>query len=196
MPVTETHRDPYTIVAKAEENSTNWLQRTFGGKATINDTFYYANATPVTPDVNGNVVLKSNILFKFLPLITLVLMAVVMYNVWFNFPHDLIFPGLMIFAIVWSVAAVISVAVSLSKHKSFDITVNKGGIEVGDRYFFWKEIRATFVIDRSQGNNKVRFLVFVLQDDTVVYFHLRGFPTWTGSFKTLCTAIRDFHQPV
>lgn len=196
MPVTDTHRDPYTIVAEAEESRKNWLYRTFGREVTISDMFYYASAARATPDIHGNIVLKRNILIRFLPVIVLVFMAAAVYNVWFNFPRDRIFPGLMIFAVVWLIASVISMVVYISKHKGVDITINKEGIQMGERYFFWKEIRATFLVDRSQGRNKRYFLVFVMQDNTLTYFDLTAFPTWSKNFKTLCTAIRDFHRPV
>lgn len=195
MPVTDTRRDPYTIVEEAEEKKESWLQRNFGRETIINETFHYANENPATPDINGNVVLKRSNLVRLLLIIIPLLFAVSFYKIWFNFPLDVFFPGWLIFGALWLVITVIGIAQYTSKHNTFDITVNKAGIEMGPRHFFWKDIRATFLVDRPQGRNRARVLVFVMQDDTLQYIEMTYFPKWAKNFKTLCTAIRDFHQP-
>jgi len=196
MPVTDTHRDPYTIVAEAEENGINWLDRTLGREAIINDTFHYANDRPAIPDINGNVVVKGNMLVKFLPFTFLLFMTPGLYKIWYSPSPNGIFPGWLLFGIMWSIAAVIGTRLYISSYKGYDVILNKEGIEINKRYSPWKEIRATFLLYRQGSGNKRRFLVFVMQDDTLAYFEMTAFPSWSKNFKTLCTAIQDFHRPV
>jgi hypothetical protein len=194
MPVTQTPRDPFTIITEAENSRQNWLQRNFGRSVTIMPASRYAGSTPVIPDINGDVVVERSTLGKLLPVIILLIAGTIMGSMTFSFSQNFFFPGVIIIPIGLFFLVAIGMAVYNLQRKEVDITLNKSGIQIGPSYFAWKQIRAPFVVERPHGKTTITFLVFVTTADKLEYFELTGFPTWSGNFKKLCTAIHKFHS--
>ncbi|SEW37009.1 hypothetical protein [Chitinophaga arvensicola] len=195
MPVTHTHRDPYLIVAAAEEGRRTWLQRNFLRQVNINPIVRYAEARS---DINGEVAVERHPLFKWLPYIFLLLTVTGSGILIFNFYHHYLFSELM--AIPTGLLFIIAIAYSINmiRDKGITMIINKTGIDIDDSYFSWQEIQAAFIVERPRGNKRgyITYLVFVMQDNSLEYFDLTGFPLWSNNFKILCTAIHKFHPAV
>jgi hypothetical protein len=134
-------------------------------------------------------------LFKWLPYIFLCLTAIGIGVMIFNLTHGYFFGELMAIPTGLLFLLVIGLAIKMMQDKGSQFLLSETGIDIDDTHFPWEEIRASFIVERPRGNKRsfISYLVLVMEDDSLEYFDLTGFPKWSEQFKKLCAGMHAFH---
>lgn len=81
-----------------------------------------------------------------------------------------------------------------NKKTNFEIELTKDGILIAERFYFWSEIKDTFIVERPIGKYKKTFLVIYMNSGLIQRFNLRNLLSLSMDRKKISSLIEAYRD--